>query len=284
MERLKIATSYSSDFLEIERPQPLSDNYIESLINDVLSGKLDRDISESIFESFKIEMSDWLANSKLNRIVGLERFKRLDIINGCTQFIDNLYMQGPVQTVRGDYRYHERLNLGSINDVGSLTPNVPLLIAMPFPQTGSCHAKMQDILTECQRKNIPIHIDGAWVTCCKSIDFSFDNPIIHSVGISLSKGLGLGWNRIGLRWSNITAADSISIMNDFRMNNKALVMIARYFLKNLSPDYLWNKHYKRYMKVCNDFNLEPTKSIYLALREGNPVGVSPLIRYLENND
>ena len=45
---------------------------------------------------------------------------------------------------------------------------------------------------------------------------------------------------------------------------------------------MWLTHEDKYVKVCKDFNLQSTNSIYLALRDGQPVGVSPLIRYLEN--
>jgi len=72
-------------------------------------------------------------------------------------------------------------------------------------------------------------------------------------------------------------------MNDFNMNNRALAIIGLHFIRNLSPDYLWINHAERYYKVCDDFNLTPTNSIYLALKNNKPVGVSPLIRYLENN-
>jgi hypothetical protein len=73
-------------------------------------------------------------------------------------------------------------------------------------------------------------------------------------------------------------------MNDFNMINKADVLIARHFIKNLESDYLWKTHSDRYYKICQDFNLTPTKSIHLALKGDSPVGVSPLIRYLEYND
>jgi hypothetical protein len=191
-------------------------------------------------------------------------------------------MQGPVQVLRGDYRYHERLGLAYVKDVGSLIPDIPLIMAMPFPSIGAPHRDIKEILYECKIKNIAVHIDGAWISCCRDISFEFDNEVVRSVGISLSKGLGLGWNRIGLRWSKDSRADSISIMNDFHMNNRALAMIGLHFLRNLPPDYLWNTHSHHYYKVCYDFNLMPTNSIYLALRNGQPVGVSPLIRYLEN--
>lgn len=282
MIRPRIAPSYSADYFEIERPSPLMDNTIERMIQEVMSGKLDKDITDKVYTDFKEEASKWILDSKLNKYTGFENFERVDIINGCTQFIDNLYMQGPVQVLRGDYRYHERLGLAYVKDVGSLIPDIPLIIAMPFPSIGAPHNDMDEILNEAYQKRIEVHVDGAWVTCCRDVNFDFNHPAIKSVGISLSKGLGLGWNRIGLRWTRQFKQDSVTIMNDFRMNNRALAMIGLYFIRNLPTDYLWNKHGTSYRRVCYDFNLMPTNSIYLALHNGQPVGVSPLIRYLEN--
>lgn len=282
MDRIRIAPTYSEDYFEVDRPSPLTDNKIEQLISDVMTGKLDTDITDSVYTKFKQEMTNWLLASKLNSITGFDKFDRVDIINGCTQFIDNLYMQGPVQTLTGDYRYHQRLGLGFTKDVGSLIPGVPLIIAMPFPSTGAVHLNIEEILHEATIKGIAVHIDGAWVTCCRDISFDLGHPAIHSVGISLSKGLGLGWNRIGLRWTRQTKPDSVTIMNDFRMNNRALAMIGLHFVRNLPPDYMWTEHGTQYHRVCYDFNLMPTNSIYLALKDGKPVGISPLIRYLEN--
>ena len=282
MKREKIALSYDDTWLQVERPSPLTDNKIESLISDVLSGKLNKDISDAVYENFKQEMEQWVLSSPFNTLTGLDTFGRKDIIIGCTQFIDTLYMQGPVQVLRNDYRYHERLGLAYVKDVGSLIPDIPLIIAMPFPSIGALHQDMEEILHECKIKNIAVHIDGAWVSCCRDITFDFNHVAIRSVGISLSKGLGLGWNRIGLRWTKTTKTDAITIMNDFHMNNRALVMIGLHFIRNLPSDYLWLTHGERYYKVCRDFNLLPTRSIYLAMRNGQPVGVSPLIRYLEN--
>lgn len=282
MERIKIATSYDEKYLEVERPQPLSDNKIEQTIQDVLSGKLDRDISDSVYTNFKTEASEWIFKSKLNHLTGFDSFNRVDIINGCTQFIDNIYMQGQVQVLTNDYRYHQRLGYAHFVEVGNIIPNVPLIIAMPFPQVGSPHRYMENILKEAKDKNIDVHVDGAWITCCCGVVFDFSHPSIKSVGISLSKGLGLGWNRIGLRWIKNNIQDSITIMNDFKMNNRALVMIGLHFIRHFESDYLWNSHGIMYNKVCKDFSLTPTNSIYLALRNGSPVGVSPLIRYLVN--
>jgi hypothetical protein len=280
MNRARIAAAYSTEFLEVERPQPLSDKVIEQLIQDVLSGALDKDITDKVYSNFKSEMTSWLFKSKLNTLTGFDSFSRVDIINGCTQFIDNIYMQGPVQVLRGDYRYHERLGLAYVKDVGSLIPDIPLIVAMPFPSIGAPHQDMEEILNECLVKKIKVHIDGAWATCCRDIVFDYGHPAISSVGISLSKGLGLGWNRIGLRWIKESKVDAITIMNDFNMNLRAPAMIGLHFLRNLPSDYLWDTYGDTYYKVCKDFNLAPTNAIYLALQNNQPVGVSPLIRHV----
>ncbi len=279
MKRIKVAPTYSNEWLETERPQPLSDITIEQLQLDVLSGKLDKDITDSVYTNFKSEMTNWLFNSKLNNLDGFDSFSRVDIINGCTQFIDSLYITCRPQNVPGDYRYHQRLGNWD-TEPGKLQHHIPLVIAMPFPSTGAVHTQMKEILDECLEKNIPVHIDGAWITCCRSIDFDFSHPAIRSVAISLSKGLGLGWNRIGLRWTKEDRNDSITIMNDFNMNLRAPAMIGLHFLRNLPPDYLWNTYGDIYHKVCRDFYLTPTNSIYLAIKNNHPVGLSPLIRHV----
>lgn len=281
--RIKIAEKYSEEFLEIERPQPLTDLQIEKLIKDVLDGNIEKDVTDQLYVDFQNNFKRWLNDSNLNQLTGLDSFNRTDICTGCTQFIDTIYMKGPVQIIKGDYRYHNRLNLDLAYSVpGYLKPNVPLIIALPFPSIGSEHPNMENILDECVEKNIPVHIDGAWITCSRFISFNFNMPAVVSVAISLSKGLGLGWNRLALRWTKQQEPDAISIMNDYHMNNRIPVMIGNHFLKHLEPDHLWKTHGDRYLKICKDFNLTPTKSIHLALRNNQPVGVSPLLRYLEN--
>ena len=206
------ALSYTEEWLQVDRPQPLSDLKIERTFGSIINGDWNPDVTDQVYEDFKLECENWIFSTKLNTLTGIKSFTRKDIIIGCTQFIDNLYMQGPIQVLRGDYRYHQRLGLAYVKDVGSLIPDIPLIVAMPFPSIGAPHQDMEEILHECKIKNIAVHIDGAWISCCRNINFDFDHASIRSVGISLSKGLGLGWNRIGLRWSKEDKADAITCL------------------------------------------------------------------------
>ena len=245
MERVRVAPEYNATWLEVERPQPLCDNYLESLFTDTATGfkGIKPDHSLAIHEQFKDKATKFIFGSTLNMLSGINAFPFVGIMAGCTQFIDNLYMQGPVQVLRNDYRYHERLGLAYVKDVGSLIPDIPLIIAMPFSSIGAPHQDMEEIL----------------------------------------EGLGLGWNRIGLRWAKEQINDSISIMNDFHMENRMPIMVANYVLDNVSNDYLWTKYGDLNAKICNDFDLVPSKAIHMAFKQdGTFVGLSPLIRHLNN--
>lgn len=279
MERLKIAPEYSDKWLEVDRPQPLCDNYLESLFEQTTRGWTADHTLDGI-DKFKRQASNWILSSKLNHLSGFDSFNRLDVIIGCTQFIDNIYMQCQPQVLVGDYRYHARLG-NVLSQPGLLREGVPLIISMPFPSTGAVHTQMEDILDEAKDKGISVHVDGAWLTCCHGIHFDVFHPSIKSVGISLSKGLGLGWNRIGLRWTKDQMPDSITIMNDFNMNCRMLSMVGSHVLANVGPDYLWKTHGELNAKVCKDFNLTPSNAIHMAYTaDGRFVGLSPLLRYL----
>ena len=279
MERLKIAPEYSDKWLEVDRPQALCDNYLESLFEQITTGWT-ADHTLAGIDKFKHQAVNWMLSSTLNRLSGFDSFDRVDVIIGCTQFIDNIYMQCQPQVLVGDYRYHARLG-NVFSQPGLLREGIPLIISMPFPSTGAVHTQMREILDEAQDKGISVHVDGAWLTCCRGIDFDLLHPSIKSVGISLSKGLGLGWNRIGLRWTKDQVTDSISIMNDFNMNCRMLTMVGSHVLNNVEPDYLWKTYGELNAKVCKDFNLTPSNAVHMAhTKDGVFVGLSPLIRHL----
>ena len=51
-------------------------------------------------------------------------------------------------------------------------------------------------------------------------------------------------------------------------------------MEKFGPEYFWKKYEKKYFKVCEDFNLKPTKTVHLALDNDKPVGVRSLLRAL----
>ena len=270
---------YSREWLQYERQQPMYDESINEFYENIFkespvdSGLLDKDF----LQAFDI----WLREHKFSSFTGLDAFPVRHIIQGCTQFIDDLYQRcGDIQTFEKDYKYHWRLNNNiKYATIDTLDKNKELLIAMPFPYFGDIHPGMYDILDKCEELNIPVHVDSAWISCIRDIEFDFDHPAIQTFGISLSKG-GIGGNRIGVRFARKRPEGAITIMNEFNMNQQPLMYIGLKFMQDFGPEYFWKKYEKKYYKVCKDFNLKPTKTVHLALDNGKPVGIRSLLRSL----
>lgn len=278
--RDSVKREYTKDWIQYDRPQPMYSSSINKFYDEFYQHNPVH--TPDLDQQFKDTFVQWLNNHEYSTFSGLDAFSRLDIINGCTQYIDDLYQRcGTLQTFKDDYKYHWRLNNNiEYATVDTLDPNKELLIAMPFPFYGDVHPDMHEILDAAYEKNIPVHIDGAWISCIRDIKFNFDHPAIQTVGISLSKG-GMGGNRIGLRFARKTPKGAVTIMNDFNMNSQALVSMGIKFMEELGSEYFWRKYELAYQQVCTDFNLEPTKAIHLANQNGRPVGIRPLLRFLD---
>jgi|TARA_Y100001951_G_C11293021_1_gene273546 hypothetical protein len=270
---------YKREWLQYERQQPMYDESINDFYADVFrespvhQGTLD--------DVFKKTFVEWLKNHKYSTFDGIDAFPVRHVIQGCTHFIDDLYQRcGDIQTFEKDYKYHWRLNNNiKYATIDNLDSNKELLIAMPFPYYGDVHPGMYDILNKCYDLGIPVHVDSAWISCIRDIEFNFNHPAIQTFGISLSKA-GIGGNRIGVRFARKEPEGSITIINNFNMNQQPLMYIGICFMEKFGPEYFWSKYEKKYFKVCEDFNLKPTKTVHLALDNGKPVGVRSLLRAL----
>jgi hypothetical protein len=302
MTLCKVPESYSIEYIQNNgikenRIIPLFDRKIEDVIEQVQNNRLeifDRSLpivnekyTADVIDRFINTFTAHLQASQRNDLSGFESYKRVDICSGCTQYIDDLYMKNDqIQVLENEYSYHERLNpkLDYVN-VDTLRPNVPLIVSLPFCRDGKVHPDMDSILEIALQRNIPVHVDGAWIPCAKDIKFDFSHPAVHSFAISMSKGYGTsGWNRIGLRWTREFAIDSITLLTDFYQHTAYPIAIANYILEHITPDHLWDTHEENYYKVCKDFNLEPTQAIHVATQGPDWVyGIAPLLRYLEYN-
>ena len=270
---------YKREWLQYERQQPM---YDES-INDFYAGVFkESPVHQGTLDDvFKKTFVEWLKNHKYSTFDGIDAFPVRHVIQGCTHFIDDLYQRcGDIQTFEKDYKYHWRLNNNiKYATIDNLDSNKELLIAMPFPYYGDVHPGMYDILDKCYDLGIPVHVDSAWISCIRDIEFDFNHPAIQTFGISLSKA-GIGGNRVGVRFARKEPEGSITLINNFNMNQQPLMYIGICFMEKFGPEYFWSKYENKYFKVCEDFNLTPTKTVHLALDNGKPVGVRSLLRAL----
>ncbi len=257
---------YSKNDLITDGLPPIFDHKLVDLKSRVLASKLQVDHVHSQFIS---QAKLFFASSKRNILVGLEQFEHVDATIGCTHFIDNLIQKhslSGLQIFEHDYKYYQRLNPNiKYATVGSLEPSKPVLIAAPFPGYLDLHIHWNQILDECLIKNIDIHIDACWMGAANNVAIDLTHPAIKSIGFSLSKSLGMHWNRVGLRFSKIQdPGDSISIQNKFNMIPECVMYNALIAMKELDIDYLWNTYESKHLDICKQLYLRPSKIIYAA--------------------
>lgn len=247
---------------------PIADLKLQQLQSNIITGYL-CDTAPDPYTRFSDVATQFFTRSKRYQLSGIEQFAHQDIIMGCNHFIDNLIMKhglAGLQIFEHDYRYYQRLwpNI-QFAQLGALVPEKPVLIAAPVPGYLDLHPQWVEILAECEIKNIPVHLDASWLGAATDIDLDLSSSAIRSVCMSLSKGLGMGWNRIGLRWSREhDETDGISIYNRFNMIPESLVRNGIVAMGQVGPDYLWDTYGDRHKEICRALKLRPSKIIHAA--------------------
>lgn len=250
----------------------LKDGFLLDIKNKILAGHLSPIIKGSFknpYDHFKHIMFTWLHDSDHFTLNGIKQFEHKEIIIGCHHYLDGLlvkYGQDNLQVLEHDYRYYQRLNPNRKWAIpGELKKGKPLVIATPFPGYTGIHPEFNNILDEAEEKNIDVHLDCAWLSCSKDITIDLTRPCIKTFGVSLSKGYGAGWNRIGVRFSkSIDETDPITIYDKVNMAPEPAVVAGILLLDHVPKGYLWNTYGEAYNEVIKEFDLEPGNILFAA--------------------
>lgn len=245
-------------------------------------------LSQAVYFDVKKEYIDtfiqWIYSSKQNHFSknSLNKFKRTDIIVGTTQSFDEAYFRyhdKRLRLFRGEYAYHRRCFKNHLwLDLPKKThPNgdwaEPLeqgdwvIVSQPFCGTGDEHSKFAELLDKCKKKDIPVVIDCAWFGTCFDINFDFDHPAITEVSFSLTKGIGLGYMRTGLRFSNYPLSENKPIAQHNLYNHLVFsnCQIGIWQMNRFDPDWSIRKYLKWYKQLCNHYNMLETKCLHISL-------------------
>lgn len=273
-------------FLQPAHFRPLFDRAFGRLLKEGMAGAFE--IRPELRSEFFAEFDRWVNGSALNRISGLEAFRHRDFIVGVTHALDDLHMAFRERLVcmEQEYAYHRRVNAAFPHRrLETLRAGDVLVLAIPFAWFGDLHPQTKEILQRCLELDIPVHVDAAWYGCTRGIAFDYDHPAIRSVSFSLSKGLGLGAYRAGVRYSRERHPGPVTIINDFQMETMPTMACGLRFMREFGSDYLQNRYGAAYDHVCERLRLRPTKAAHTAFGQAEngewlPFGVRPFLRYL----
>lgn len=238
---------------------PINDSFLQKLKYEWFNGQH----KITLYKDFIPMADEWFKSSKLNSLQGWENFPNVDVILGCTHYIESFiikYGLDGFQVLENEYGYYGMLGKHGIK-IDELEDNVPLIVSLPNWYYADLIPNFDYLLEQCYKKNIDVHIDFAWITAARDIDIDLGHPNIKSFAMSMSK-YALEWNRIGLRWSKQRTVDSITIMNHYYGNiNSNLTSCGTFMIENIPRDYTWNTYSQKYHELCQENKLIPTKLI-----------------------
>lgn len=217
-----------------------------------------------------IECFDHLIqSSKLNKLTSLSRFNNKHLTNGTTQTFDECYLRNNgrrLRIFRGEYAYHKRVNPNFVFiEDEPLQSNDYIIVSLPFCSTGNIHPQMDQIIKRSEELGIPIEVDCAYFGTCHSIYFDFSSPAIKSVAFSLSKGMGLGDIRSGLRYSDYDDDFPISQQNRFEHTVRFTAQFGLFMMDKFNFDYIPSLYREHHESFCRDAKITPTLCMHIAL-------------------
>lgn len=273
----------AGSFLQFSRFKPIYDRAFHRLIEELMEkGSLLSDPT-ALREQYLIQMDAWINSSQINSIKGLENFPDKDVIVGVTHALDDIHITHHQSLVIFDktYPYYKRIRPDiNIRSIETLASGDTLVLEIPFAHYGDLHPQTSEILNRCLELSIPVHVDAAWYGCLRDFNFDYSHPAIQSVSFSLSKGLGLGSHRTGIRYSKKRWPGPVTIANDFNMNLISSMWIGMKFMEKFPIDYAQNRYGEAYKLVCEKLKLQPTKAIHVAFQNNAPVGIRSFLRTL----
>ena len=221
----------------------------------------------------------WIHNSSMLKFENLQNFKCKDLIHGTTQAFDEAYYrykERRLRTYRGEYAYHKRVQ-GQRNFIdtknGDYVPiesNDWVVISLPFCGNGAEPPFLEKVLNDCTSLDVPVLIDCAWFgTHYWNKTFTLDNPCIKEVCFSLSKGIGMGNMRTGIRYSNYDDNLPIRQHNNYNHLPLGLSQIGIWQMQEFESDFIGNKYNTIVKTVCekNNITMPPVMHIGLLNKE-----------------
>lgn len=252
----------------------INNHVITEFINFILLQDFQKQTQNtSITEIFLNNYVNWLSSSKLNSIIGFEKFPYKTYANGTTEVFDKWYIRNRhrrLRMFRGEYMYHfatyRNLDMSFkwLED-GPLDSNDHVIISVPFADSGNIRHETLSVLNSAALLNVPVLIDAAYLGITHKFKFDYSHPAIDTIALSLSKTFPVAHLRIGMRLMRDDFDDGLDIYHKTNYQNRWGAVIGNSLITNYSIDYNAEcyEHWQRYK--CLEMNLEQSHTILFGL-------------------
>jgi len=243
-------------------------------IHDTASIEAIRLLPSNIVDTayFCAEYKKWIEKDK--NFKGFQDYKYLDFSNGTTETFDKFYQTHSnlrLRLLRGEYFYHQLQAKLIFKDKfdwiadSSLSRGDVVVMSCPFSDTGNVPDGFDDILSECDRLDIPVLIDMAYISISDLKELDLSHKSIRVITSSLSKVFPVEHHRIGIRMRKELEDDTLLAYNQNQYVNRYSVSLGYHMIKSFPNDWLFEKYKRKQKKICDEMGVEPSSCVIFGI-------------------
>jgi hypothetical protein len=241
------------------------------------------DVAEQIKRDFVDTYRSWMFAGF--NFTGTELYQHACFTQGTTESFAQFYIRYRencrLRLHRGEYFYHQMMkslwygNKFAWLDEDQIRSGDALLISVPFSDTGDMPENLNNILDECDRLEVPVMLDFAYLnlTTVQSFDHSIDlaRPCIKYIVTSLSKVFPVENMRIGIRLQKEIDEDQIYVVNEYNYNyiNLLSAYVGCELMKSFASDFMFNRYRQQQLDLCAELGITPSPCYIFGIDQKN---------------
>ena len=228
--------------------------------------------AQSTHTKFIKDYYTWFA--KPHNINGVEKFNSLSYCNGTTEAFDKFYhkhMHRKLRFLRGEYFYHQIMakrffkDSSFIDDHKDIASGDVVVMSVPFSDTGNVPENYNAIMSQCEKNNVPVLLDMAYISLAVKLDINVDYECIDTITTSLSKVFPVAHWRIGMRMQKENIDDTLDAYEMNSYLNTHAVNVGHQLIKQYPADYSYNKYKDQQLSLCRMLQLQPSDSFIFGI-------------------
>lgn len=240
-------------------------------------------VAEQIKTNFLEVYRHWLFDGF--DFAGTDLYQHVCFTQGTTESFAQFYIRYRenyrLRIARGEYFYHQMMkslwytDKFAWLDEDNLKSGDVLLISLPFADTGDIPVGLDQLLDECDRLDIPVMLDLAYLNLAVGSVFNHKidlaRPCIKYVVSSLSKVFPVENLRIGIRLQKEPYEDQLYVVNEPNYNyiNLLSAYVGAGMMNKFPSDYTFNQYRSAQIEMCNQMNLAPSPCVVFGIDYNN---------------
>lgn len=223
---------------------------------------------------------EWMFS--MHDMQGSYDFKEACFTNGTTESFYQFYLRYKdskrLRLAKGEYFFHQMMKAlwyptakFAWLDEDDLKEGDVLLLSVPFSDTCAVPENIEDMLDKCDRLNIPVMLDFAYLNISVSLKINLEHPCIEYIVSSLSKVFPIENHRVGIRLQRKKFEDQLYVINETNYNyiNILGAYVGTRMMKEFPAYYVVDKYRKDQKFMCESMELEVADCVYFGIDHNN---------------